>query len=307
MDRDHHTSELIREWLDRPVPATDCANVWQLPAAVATTVGSLRSENQDRAVIARMSCPHALPSVLCIICDGMSYFSSGGMAAAEAATAMLISVSRHCSFPAINRIRSGIEAANAEILKKRPLRCGSTIAALLISGAGAAAATVGDTRVYKFSKRTRLHQISVDDTAAQELSRLDDPGKSRLNLDRFSRRLTRFLGMQPNVQGRYYQLGSAPPGTSYILCTDGAHRLGEKVLAGVFARPVHTSAALNGLIRFSRMAPEGDDASIISIDGNLRRALSRHGTPALSRLDLWDSSGCIEICANGLCQPVAPI
>ena len=292
---DQRIATLIREWLERPVPTANSVKLRRLGAVIATTVGAARSQNEDRAVVARVSNSHARTSLICLLCDGMSVFKDGRAAAVEAITAMLISVGKHCSYPPLERLRSGLNAANTAIYRRDPPRAGTTIAALLLSHDDAVAATVGDSRVYSFSKQTRLRQISIDDTLGQELERLQQDGGPRLNLTRFSRRLTKFIGMAPTVEGRYYQLGAGTLSTSYILSSDGAHWLGKPAFDAVLSRTLSSHNALDDLIRLSQNTGKPDDASLISIRSNLpKTALGEQEAPQ-SRLEVWDSSGKLDI------------
>src|SRR5512138_1105981 len=145
-----------------------------------TDPGSVRGENQDRILME--------PELgLFAVCDGMGGHTNGALAAEVASDSLCQYVRRshgrlditwpygfdvNLSIEA-NRLATGIKLANSQIWKRAEQNIefagmGSTVAAVLFTGAHATAANVGDSRIYHLRGAT-LTQISQDDTIVASL------------------------------------------------------------------------------------------------------------------------------------------
>lgn len=143
----------------------------------ATHAGRVRSENQDRILV--------LPELgLYAVFDGMGGQRCGEVAAELAAQVLEQYIDRSCNpsevtwpfgyNPAlsldINRLLTSIRLANRQVTRRseEDVKCGgmgTTMAAVICRGDGAALANVGDSRIYRF-RAGKLEQLSSDDTMA---------------------------------------------------------------------------------------------------------------------------------------------
>jgi serine/threonine protein phosphatase PrpC len=284
----------IGNWLERSIPA-ECANhVRELGATIATTIGDVRTRNEDLAIIVRLSscCGPAQSFILCVLCDGVSALPNGRKAAITATTSLLMHmIAEEARLPYEN-LRMGIEAANHAVRQQCLPAGGTTLVALLLSPSGALAAGVGDSRIYAYSKQKLLRQVTVDDTLERELERFKDQRGPALNLTRFSHRLTRFVGMEASVQCRLTSLDTRSPGTVFILSSDGASEVSslEAVLRGTASTDIPS-----GLMQLSAWCSGGDNATVMSIRGEAIARLHSSDSVKLSHLEIWDSAGKLNL------------
>jgi serine/threonine protein phosphatase PrpC len=283
-------SMVIGNWLERSIPA-ECANhVQELGATIATTIGGVRTRNEDLAVILRFSsrCGAAQSFILCVLCDGVSALPNGRKAAITASMSLLMHMISEEKRVPYENLGKGIEAANRAVRQQCQPAGGTTLVTLLLSPSGSLVAGVGDSRVYAYLDQKLLRQVTVDDTLEQALERFKDERGGALNLRRFSHRLTRFIGMEATVQCREYSLDTGSPRTVFILSSDGASevlRL-ESVLRGAASAGVPV-----GLMQLSAWCSGGDNATLLSIRGDAIKSLYSSNSTKASRLEIWDSAG----------------
>ncbi|MBD2057759.1 serine/threonine phosphatase [Oculatella sp. FACHB-28] len=168
---------------------------------------------------------------LYILCDGM-----GGHAGGEVASALAVDTLRQYfaenwrdnQLPNEEAIRAGIHQANKAIydLNQQNARSGSgrmgtTLVLVLIQDTEAAIAHVGDSRLYRFSRRRGLEQVTVDHEVGQrEIQRGVDPAIAYARPDAYQ--LTQALGprdenfISPDVE--FIELNED---LLLILCSDG--------------------------------------------------------------------------------------
>jgi serine/threonine protein phosphatase PrpC len=101
---------------------------------------------------------------------------------------------------------------------------GSTLTLLLVAGAKAVMAHVGDTRLY-LCRNGKIHQLSTDHTMAAELARSGAIRPDEVRDHQLAHVLTRVVGTQASVQVDVL-LMDVLPGDRFLLCSDG---LSDKV------------------------------------------------------------------------------
>lgn len=208
-----------------------------LEDAGCTDIGRLREHNEDYFGIYTQSTKEENPlgrrvqaRGLYVLCDGM-----GGHAAGEVASAMAVEqIKRYFQanwqdqLPDENTIREGIRLANKEIYdvnqqNKRSgnARMGTTLVIVLIQETKVAVAHVGDSRLYRLSRKRGLEQITVDHEVGQrEIQRGVESSIAYKRPDAYQ--LTQALGprdenfVNPDVQ--FLELNED---TLLLLCSDG--------------------------------------------------------------------------------------
>jgi protein phosphatase len=146
-------------------------------------IGRKRSHNEDCFAISSRISKQETPGgtkyegrAMYIVCDGM-----GGHAAGEVASAMAVKIlydyfqeKWQDSFPTPAIIEEGIYLANKNIynanLEKGSLgsqRMGTTLVMALVEGTKLAIAHVGDSRIYRLTRKWGLEQLTVDHSVAQ--------------------------------------------------------------------------------------------------------------------------------------------
>lgn len=167
---------------------------------------------------------------LYILCDGM-----GGHAGGEVASAMAVETLRKFfqenwqeQLPSESTIRQGILMANKAIYDMNQQddragsgRMGTTLVLVLVQDIQAAVAHVGDSRLYRFSRRQGLQQVTVDHEVGQrEIQRGVEPAIAYARPDAYQ--LTQALGprdenfVSPDIQ--FLELSED---FLLLLCSDG--------------------------------------------------------------------------------------
>ncbi|ESA33219.1 protein serine threonine phosphatase [Leptolyngbya sp. Heron Island J] len=165
-----------------------------------------------------------------ILCDGMGGHSGGEVASQLAVDTLREYLDDHwdAELPDEKELRHSIGLANQVIYEKNQIeertgsaRMGTTLVMLLVKGTTAVAAHVGDSRLYRYTKRLGLQQITVDHEVGQrEIKRGVEPAIAYARPDAYQ--LTQALGpcgeeaLEPSFN--YLNLTED---TLLLLCSDG--------------------------------------------------------------------------------------
>ncbi|MFZ9736949.1 MAG: serine/threonine phosphatase [Prochlorotrichaceae cyanobacterium] len=209
-----------------------------LDDAGRTDVGRQRNHNEDQFFIRTDTLRHEGPQGrnlkaqgLYILCDGM-----GGHACGEVASAKTVQFLRNFfkerwtdqQLPNEQTIREAILAANAEIyhanLENESYgsgRMGTTLVMLLVQDTNVAIAHVGDSRVYRYTRKNHLEQLTLDHELGQvEILRGVDPDIAYSMPDAYQ--LTQAIGPRDNEfvypDIRFLEVQED---TLFLLCSDG--------------------------------------------------------------------------------------
>ena len=209
-----------------------------LENAALTDVGRQRDHNEDYFGIETQINKQELPNSrtlqargLYILCDGM-----GGHAGGEVASALAVEKLRQYFqtrfrsnvLPTEEDIRSAVLQANQAIYdinqqdaRSGVGRMGTTLVMLLIQDTQVAVANVGDSRLYRLTRKQELEQVTVDHEVGQrEMSRGVDKSVAYARADAYQ--LTQALGPRdenfiiPDVQ--FLEINED---TLFILASDG--------------------------------------------------------------------------------------
>lgn len=196
-----------------------------------TDVGRERERNEDRLLVDN-------ELGLFAVADGMGGHAAGDVAAQTAVDAIAQAIQGNRS--TLERIRNGQEApavltaiaenavqqANSEVFRLTSKRTtgqtmGCTFTVLLVAGAKAALAHVGDSRLY-LCREGSVHQLSTDHTLVAELTRSGALSAEEAKEHPYGHMLTRAIGIQERVRVDTLLLDLAP-GDRFLLCSDGLH------------------------------------------------------------------------------------
>ncbi len=212
--------------------------LFSLEHAGLTDVGRQRHHNEDyfgvETKINKLELPNnriVQARALYILCDGM-----GGHAGGEVASALAVNTIRQyfqthwvdSELPTEEQIREAVRQANQAIydLNQKDARSGvgrmgTTLVMLLIQDSQAAVAHVGDSRLYRLTRKEGLEQITVDHEVGQrEISRGVEPNVAYTRPDAYQ--LTQALGPRdenfivPDVQ--FFEVAED---TLFVLASDG--------------------------------------------------------------------------------------
>ncbi|HEY9667916.1 MAG TPA: serine/threonine phosphatase [Coleofasciculaceae cyanobacterium] len=210
-----------------------------LDDAGCTDIGQQRPHNEDsfciRTQVNKLETPMGRSVQACglyVLCDGMGGHSAGEVASGMAVETLKRYFQEHWTdnnqLPSEDNVREGIRLANQAIYevnqknaRSGSSRMGTTLAMMLIQNTNAVIAHVGDSRVYRLTRKRGLEQMTVDHEVGQrELGRGVDPSIAYSRPDAYQ--LTQALGprsdqsVHPDVQ--YLELNED---TLFIICSDG--------------------------------------------------------------------------------------
>ncbi|XGV99156.1 MAG: serine/threonine phosphatase [Leptolyngbya sp. BL-A-14] len=220
--------------------------LFSLEDAGRTDIGRQRDHNEDYFGIETQTAKLESPSGktvharnLYILCDGM-----GGHAGGEVASALAVDTLRRYfkekwqstpfsngaanKLPGPDVLIDAVQLANKAIYdvnqqnaRSGSGRMGTTLVVLLIQDTEAAVAHVGDSRLYRYTRKRGLEQITIDHEVGQrEIQRGVDPDIAYARPDAYQ--LTQALGprdehfIKPDIQ--YIELNED---TLLLLCSDG--------------------------------------------------------------------------------------
>ena len=202
-----------------------------------TDIGRIRNHNEDCFAIETRIKKQETPRGtqydgrgLYVVCDGM-----GGHAAGEVASAMAVKTLKQYfqeywedELPDQETIKQGILKANQAIYSKNiekgntgSQRMGTTLVMTLIQGTKVAIAHVGDSRIYKVTRKWGLEQLSVDHCVAQaEIQHGVEANVAFARADAFQ--LTQALGPRDdNFVHPDTNIMDIKEDTLLLLCSDG--------------------------------------------------------------------------------------
>lgn len=191
-------------------------------------VGMVRSENQDRFGIwtGEDAAQPATHGRLFVVCDGMGGHNGGSIASATTVDAVLASWRASTDGSAKRALAVAIDNANTEVRKKAAAdyalkSMGTTLVALVVRGAQAHVAHIGDSRCYRI-RDGKIEQVTRDHTYLNDLIEIGllTPDKAKNHPDRNV--ITRCVGMADQLQVDFKPL-DLKPGDAYLLCSDGLY------------------------------------------------------------------------------------
>lgn len=190
-------------------------------------IGNFRSNNED-SIFYASKIIGGVPICFAAVCDGIGGLKDGEIASqmiTEALADWFCSVSDYSGdFSSLsNSLLRSIYKINDIIIGKtqiEDIQTGSTVAAVLAADCDYIALNVGDSRIYRISKKARrVNQISNDDIILVNVN-----GKAS------SSKLSQCIG---NVQNIYINtnLDKIMAGDAFIICSDGFYKnISEKKL-----------------------------------------------------------------------------
>jgi serine/threonine protein phosphatase PrpC len=291
INTDHFMNTRIEAWLHRQQPNIATLDIPELGAAVGTTIGQVRKENQDRTIIARLSNISGLaPTTIFAVCDGMGGMVDGGQCAEKTLAILLDSFIQSQSRNIKDRLWASIIAANKEIFHQYRQRGGATLTILCRTADICFAASVGDTRLYSLGPGSLLKQVTIDDTIAGELNRKKAFRTENIQLEPFANQLAQFIGIGEGLETRMYDL-PIQTDISHFIASDGAYNIGtafERILMNASS----AFSAAERIISASLWMGGKDNATIICI-GQARKEAQFEYRETL--LEFWNATGKLEV------------
>lgn len=189
-----------------------------------TETGLKRQTNQDRITA------HTSEKIsLFAVADGMGGHSDGEYASETVIKHLDAIWEKLCGFSgefqtAVDMIISALEKANAEIFnyaKSKKIICGSTASVLLICGELYAVINIGDSPVYRASKKKAWHESTEHSFADVAVK---STGISADEIDeKRGKRLVKAVGIKDRLLPSV-RTGRIAGGQAFLICSDGVSR-----------------------------------------------------------------------------------
>lgn len=240
-----------------------------------TDTGSVRSENQDRILLA--------PELgLYAVCDGMGGHRHGGLAAELAVSAIrhFIEASQDSldvTWPFgynfalsvdANRLATSVRLANRTVYRRSEeavehAGMGTTVAVVLTQAEQVVVANVGDSRVYRW-RNGEFTQLTVDDTMVASLAEQGLIKQEDLADHPMRNVLTQAAGSQVDVNVHLWE-DVPQPGDRFLLCSDGVYGVISKddLAAALAATDGDLTAPTEQLIQAAMTAGSTDNVSVL--------------------------------------------
>jgi PPM family protein phosphatase len=276
------TRSRLAGWFMRRTAPSGVRRVAPLNAAVASDVGVVRKENQDRVAVVRAADRSGTPFVLAALADGIGGMKGGADAAAIALGVFIESVVAEAQYSDESGawLRRAAQRADAAVHARYGGDGGSTLVATLIHKTqGVKWLSVGDSRVYQ-AHDGKLVQLSKDDTLEGQLGKPVEGG--------FSSDLLQFIGigtsLEPHIEPALREEKS-----TMLLMSDGVHFANAEVLAQVVQHAEEPGLCVRRLTDLARMLGGPDNASVVALGLD---PLAWDCEPLLdSSFEVWDAFG----------------
>lgn len=229
-------------------------------SGTATHVGNVRDHNEDNYRVE--------PELgLWIVADGMGGHESGEVASAM--TVELVSESveagKSLTESLVSAHEAVMQAADSDPSKSG---MGSTVVVLKITGNRYEIAWVGDSRVYLFSRRNGLKQLTRDHSYVQLLidNELISPEDAKNHP--MSHVVNQAIGSSPNDTVTVDTVdGTVEAGDRFLLCTDGlTNELSDAGIAAVLRQEKDHRAAVEKLIDAALAAGGADNVTVVIVE-----------------------------------------
>ena len=233
----------------------------RLRAGSATDVGLVRSNNQDRLLVA---------DPLFAVADGM-----GGAAAGEVASATAIeglgAAFDAAQPPTLDSLIEAAHSANRAVWEQAESNpdmrgMGTTLVALALLGDGRLGAiNIGDSRLYVYRDGS-LRQITSDHNLVAELVAEGRISKEEAEVHPRRNIMTRALGVDPEVPVDFFREDPVP-GDRYLLCSDGLPReLRDEHIASLLSRFADPGEAAKELVEEAKRRGGNDNITVVVVD-----------------------------------------
>jgi len=287
------TFRRIQAWMLRGNYYIGVKRVTNTNAAIATDVGTERSQNQDRVVIARGKDYNGDAYLLAVLCDGMGGMQDGEYCAVTTIAAFLASffkLSQKAGMPNDWLLESA-NVANETIYQKYLGAGGATLSALLIKANKKVNwINIGDSRIH-ISSADELTQITQDDTIAGQL------GKSGITSQRTSE-LLQYIGigkvLEPHVSRMLIE-----DERLFLLTSDGVHYLPSGIISSLVSKSTDSGTCAKRLVDVAKWCGGHDNGSVAVISTtSLEDIDPRDILPG--QYDIWDPFGEIQLFDSSL-------
>lgn len=219
---------------------------------LGSTLGCVRTENQDRAVFMRYTSNVTNHSFLLFaLCDGIGGMRDGRICANIALAEMIqhMVINREQNKHLQECLDIAIRAANEKIFVQYNGQGGTTLSVVAVDKKDIIGSNVGDSRIYQYDDRS-LNQISIDDTI-----------EARMNIkNEFSKGLIQYVGMGNDLIPNKISISTE---MGILITSDGVHNVGDDDLKKIIKYASSSNDIVKKLLYLSSWFGGQDNASLI--------------------------------------------
>ncbi|HCI6898929.1 PP2C family protein-serine/threonine phosphatase [Klebsiella variicola] len=265
-----------------------------MPVAIATDIGLVRKENQDRVSVLKFRPVNKTKDMVVVaLADGMGGMEGGGNAASLTLSTFFTEVIRSSHLNIRECLEKAILKANEAVLKLYKGNGGATLTAIVLDGSEyITTANVGDSRIYGITN-DGIVQLSEDDTLVALAKKYNNIDIKSSDIDsRFGGELVQFIGIDSVLQIHFYDI-TAPQGGAVLLSSDGAHIIGDSNLNKLFVHSSNTGVYARRIIDLASWFGGFDNASVavVELDGILKELDVSSGYV----INIWDPFGELKL------------
>jgi serine/threonine protein phosphatase PrpC len=225
---------------------------------LGTNLGSVRKENQDRALVVWANYPDNPDRnfTLAVLSDGMGGLTNGGEAATTTLSVFISRVLRTPRLAPPDRLRNAALYSNNAVYSRFGGRGGATLSAVFITDNGPLLGiNIGDSRIYAVNKAHGLLQLSRDDTLAGILGEEDTSHENH-------GRLIQFMGMGEGIEPNIIEADRSIIET-VLITSDGVHGSSTSVLNQIARRSRSEADLTRKLLSLSDLLGGQDNGTAI--------------------------------------------
>jgi PPM family protein phosphatase len=276
----------LYNWFMRKTISGAIRRVADLPMAIATDIGLVRKENQDRAAIIRIQLSENKPTIIAVLCDGMGGMADGAICSSLATSIFLSTYVQNINIPIKDRIISSVKQANDAIFAKYNGTGGSTLSAFIMDNQeGILGVNVGDSRIYSIEDHV-LSQMTIDDTLEGQLARDNEDAYGR-------NELLQYIGMGQGIEPHIISLSDSTKSPNILLTSDGIHFLDKRTMELITENATDSALAIKRLIELAKWCGGHDNAS--AIVANFYTMTLENSNLNRGELEVWDAFGELRV------------
>jgi serine/threonine protein phosphatase PrpC len=262
---------IIADWISTTVLHRSQQLIFDQKAVIATDLGVIRSENQDRVAVLHVPTGKR-PFVCFALSDGMGGMKDGGECATSALAAFFESLIDNSGMDGQRKLHLATRAANDAVFQVWQGKGGATLSAILIeTDQSVHIANVGDSRVYALAGDSKtVRRVTVDDNLKEAFGGTDHG-------------LVQFIGIGKSLLPKIEQL---PPTVSTLVITsDGAHYFDQHTFDRLLVNAAEPLRVAERLLALARWLGGPDNASVAAF--KVSDVLNSLRTPRSKLPTIW--------------------
>lgn len=269
-DNEYLQSNLY-DWLMRKTNVSAVRRISELPIAIGSDMGNVRTENQDRVALLKVKIDSQSFGVIAL-CDGMGGMTDGSACASHALSCFFNSCIKNRGDSPTIRLTKAAQDANQFVYNNYKGSGGSTLSAILIEGDGdVTGVNIGDSRIY-LNNELNFEQLTVDDTLSHRNG------------------LLQYIGMGDGVEPHIINI---PMQNNYLVLTsDGIHYINNELMRTIIINAREPAIAVKRLVEIAKWCGGLDNASIAIFS---HMFFDHPSSKDNGSIQVWDPYGEIKI------------